>query len=347
MTAIRAPRKIVVDFLLDWLVAHGCRRDDILALPTLSRLPPADGPISLSIRDYLSFFNEAAQMYGDEYLGLHIGRDTDTQDFGYAGNLLHYCSTVRDSWQALERYLCTIHPQMVLHLEEEEINSRLDYEVLSFSNEYSRHDVDTTLAAVVRFFRTYAGEHWHPDSVHFKHDPPSNASEYTRFFDAELYFNQPSTALVFASEVLDITVSNTNPELLRVMREHAESMLANANTRDNLVTKVRYLIASTLGTEQCSSSAAASTVFMSQRSFNRELKRFGTSFRDLKLDVIEEIAKRSLAETAASVSEIALNLGYSETTAFDRVFKKQAGVTPSAYRKMIDRGVGDSPSPPF
>jgi AraC-like DNA-binding protein len=86
---------------------------------------------------------------------------------------------------------------------------------------------------------------------------------------------------------------------------------------------------------------------MSQRSFNRELKRFGTSFRDLKLDVIEEIAKRALAETAASVSEIALNLGYSETTAFDRVFKKQTGVTPSAYRKLIDRGMSDSPSPPF
>jgi AraC-like DNA-binding protein len=334
MTSNRPSRKVSVDFVIDRLLARGVSRSDIYGLPTLSRITPGDGATFLSLRDYLSFFNEAAEMCGDECLGLHVGSDTDTQDFGYVGLLVHYCSTLRDSWQAFQRYISTIYPEMYLRIDEGETTSRIDYDILAFPSEYCRQDVDMSLATIVRFFRTYAGANWVPDSVQVKHSQPGDSGEYSRFFGADIHFNQPTTSLVFASDVLDVQVSETDPALLQIMREHADAMLANVSRQDNVVTNVRYHIASTIGTDLCRLDVVADKMFMSQRTLKRQLEGFGTSLRKLKAGVIEDIAKRSLAETSASVVEIALKLGYSETAAFGRAFKKITGLTPTAYREM-------------
>lgn len=56
-----------------------------------------------------------------------------------------------------------------------------------------------------------------------------------------------------------------------------------------------------------------------------------TCFNRLKM----EEAKRLLAETSDSVTEIAGSLGIREVKYFDAMFKKHTGVTPNAYRENI------------
>jgi AraC-like DNA-binding protein len=343
MTVIKAPRRISVDFLIDWLLANGISRKELYDLPTLSRVP-ANTTTVLSLREYLDLFNEAAVLYGDDCLGLRVGSGTDPRDFGYVGLLVHYCSTLRESWQLFQRYLCTLFPEMVLRLEEGQPSSRLEYDVLSFSSDFSRQDVEMSLATLIRFFRTYAGDDWAPERVQFKHRQSGDLEPYTRVFGAEVHFDQPVSALVFASDVLDTRVSDTDPELLKIMRDHADSMLENVSRSDNVVTNVRYQIASTIGTDLCCLAIVADNMFISERTLKRQLEKFGTSFRKLKLGVVDDIARRSLAETSAAVTEIALKLGYAETASFDRVFKKLNVLTPTAYRKLARRGIARSPS---
>lgn len=341
MTLIQAPRRIAVDFLIDWLLANGVSRKNLYALPTLSRIP-ANTTTVMSIREYLNLFNEAAGLYGDDCLGLRVGSGIDPRDFGYVGLLIHYCSTLRESWQLFQRYLCTLYPEMVLRLEEGQPSSRIEYDILSFSSEFSRQDVEMSLATMVRFMRTYAGDDWTPERVQLKHRQSGDMELYTQFFGADVYFDQPVSAVVFASDVLDTRVSDTDPELLKIMRDHADSMLENVSRSDNMVTNVRYQIASTIGTDLCCLADVANNLFTSERTLKRQLEGFGTSFRKLKLGVVDDIAKRSLAETSANVTEIALKLGYAETASFDRLFKKLNGLTPTAYRRLAQRGIAGS-----
>ena len=58
-----------------------------------------------------------------------------------------------------------------------------------------------------------------------------------------------------------------------------------------------------------------------------------TSFRALRDDVIKNLAKQALAETTTHVTEIALKLGYSELSSFDRTFRRMTGMTPRGYRE--------------
>ena len=73
---------------------------------------------------------------------------------------------------------------------------------------------------------------------------------------------------------------------------------------------------------------------MSERTLNRRLMERATSFRQLKQEVIEEIAKLLLQTPNIPITQIALRLGYSEPAAFVHAFKKRTGVNPRQYRSQ-------------
>jgi AraC-like DNA-binding protein len=72
---------------------------------------------------------------------------------------------------------------------------------------------------------------------------------------------------------------------------------------------------------------------MSIRSFQRKLADHGIHYLDIRNRVRSHIAKCMLVETSIPVTSIALQLGYSETSAFSRGFKIQVGETPAEFRK--------------
>jgi AraC-like DNA-binding protein len=49
-------------------------------------------------------------------------------------------------------------------------------------------------------------------------------------------------------------------------------------------------------------------------------------------------AKRRLIQSDASITEIALGLGFSSSQYFSTTFKKIVGMTPGAYRTLRERG---------
>jgi two-component system response regulator YesN len=61
------------------------------------------------------------------------------------------------------------------------------------------------------------------------------------------------------------------------------------------------------------------------------------TFRDYVLRVRIERAKVLLADRHVSISEVAQNVGFGDLPHFDKVFKRYAGITPSAYRSLLRR----------
>ena len=83
---------------------------------------------------------------------------------------------------------------------------------------------------------------------------------------------------------------------------------------------------------------AARAFGRSPRSFQRELADLGLTYADIRNAARCAVAKRLLEQTTSSITDIALEIGYSELSAFSRSFKRQVGLGPLRYRAaLLDR----------
>ena len=75
---------------------------------------------------------------------------------------------------------------------------------------------------------------------------------------------------------------------------------------------------------------------MTRRTLTRRLQKEGTSFTELLDDVRRQAALHYLDKSEHSVEDIAFLLGFSESSAFVRAFKRWQGMAPtSSEQEMI------------
>ena len=77
---------------------------------------------------------------------------------------------------------------------------------------------------------------------------------------------------------------------------------------------------------------AAEHLRISERHLRRQLLAEGLSFQQIRQNVLERKAKQ-LIEQNLSMSEISLQLGFSELREFQSAFKRWTGQAPSIYKQ--------------
>lgn len=109
--------------------------------------------------------------------------------------------------------------------------------------------------------------------------------------------------------------------------------MAGMEDQAALMTRVREAIRQQLVQGVSRQDIVAENLRMTRRTLQRKLSLEGTSYQALLDDVRQSIAEDYLANTTLPIPDIALRLGFSETTSFHRQFKARVGVTPGDYRQ--------------
>ena len=90
--------------------------------------------------------------------------------------------------------------------------------------------------------------------------------------------------------------------------------------------------------QELSRDAVADVVHMSGSAFSRFFKSHtGMTFQEFVADVRISRACELLGSTNLSITEIALECGFSEITTFNRTFRKYRDTTPTSYRAIVAR----------
>ena len=103
--------------------------------------------------------------------------------------------------------------------------------------------------------------------------------------------------------------------------------------QDHITQKVKATIIDQLPSGSATDEIVARALYMSSRKLQRQLQRAGTTFNTLLNEIRQDLAQKYLREEDTSMTEIAFLLGFSESSAFSRAFKRWVGVSPSEYRK--------------
>jgi AraC-like DNA-binding protein len=189
------------------------------------------------------------------------------------------------------------------------------------------------MVGLVRLARTFIGPHVVPRLACFEHERPSHHREYRRIFGNGQRFSQSETALAFDRELADRPQIHQHPELYSLLRAEAERRLDQMATGFRPAVRLhRYLLAIPLSRIP-DMARAARVLGMSERSLRRYLAAEGTSYRDVVRSALETSAGRMLRDPARTIKETAAALGFADTHAFHRAFKRWTGVTPGEYRR--------------
>lgn len=125
--------------------------------------------------------------------------------------------------------------------------------------------------------------------------------------------------------------------LYRIVADRVFDDLRNLGSRSDLVSMVMALLKHAFSAgkfEQLSALNVSVQLGVSVRTLHRQLAACGASFRDLRNSVMLDSARLLLSDNRYTVTETALALGFSETSAFSRAFRQLSGQSPTQFTKV-------------
>lgn len=280
-----------------------------------------------------ALWTQAVERAGNSAFGLHFARSIQPTSFGLVGYMLMNCRSIDECLDATVKYqfLAGQGGEFSLARDGDEVS--LCYTPINPENPVTWHRVVGLLAANVSFGRWLVGQSFSPQRVEFSHAAPIDISEYEEFFGCPVVFGAQNSCLHYAPVTTDLQVPNASEELLLLLRERADRLLANVSHSSAIAARIASLMATQLNNSVPDKSLIAVQLGMSERTLQRRLQQEGTSYQAILDQTRHYMARELLKNTAIPLAELASQLGFTEPSAFYRAFKKWEGKTPGQYRE--------------
>jgi AraC-like DNA-binding protein len=301
--------------------------------PALRNDPEARVPAAALLRAIA--LAEAAT--GDPHVGFRIAVRGSPNRLDV---LLYLAANSRHVAQALTRvqtYARLCNDAIQLSLETGRHGATLIYEpqgiALTPASPGLRSLFEMGTATFVRQLRSALQDEVAPTEVRFATSPPADPSVLEHFYRAPLTFSRARTEIRFPSAWLQRPIPSANLELGSVLERYASSLAEHLPADDaSIGERVRAHLTRALRPQQATLTATARALAISSRSLQRALAAEGTNFRTVCDDVCSRLALFHLDERTLSITEIGLVLGFEDTSAFCRAFRRWTGTSPARFR---------------
>lgn len=282
----------------------------------------------------IDLINEIARGEKRPFLGVEMACDPRLNELGVLSYLVSNAPTFRKCLELIDSYIGLVAPGASSSFQEEEDSCLWTYRLDAFSPEQRRQDSEGTLVQFCEMIRDMTdNREWQPDAAWLQHARPETTAPLEKHLCPTLHFDSHRTAVRFPRNLLHFPLQDADPALLDILEKHARDSLVTASKSDDLLDRVAFLISSRLGKADISAEAIANTLAMTRRTLVRKLAQRDQSFKDIKDNITLTMAKEILSTSNAGITEIALQLGYSEASAFNRFFRNKTGLSPTAYKR--------------
>ncbi|PRY38693.1 AraC family transcriptional regulator [Umezawaea tangerina] len=199
--------------------------------------------------------------------------------------------------------------------------------------------LELVLAFAHRFLAWLTGQRIVLSHLDLPFAEPGHSAEYERIFGVAASFHAPVAAFGFDARYLDAPVVRDEPALEAFLRDSPMDLIEHRDHGDTTADRVRKVLErGEPGPAARSADDVAARLAISAQHMRRLLRREGTSFHEIREDVLRAIAVAGLESGRESVDGLSRRLGFSEPSAFRRAFARWVGIPPGEYRRQaLDR----------
>jgi len=284
----------------------------------------------MSFVDYDATIARAYELAGDPALGIHSAQFMHPSHLGALGHAWMASSSLREALRRLERFRHMFNEQVEIRIEERPDRVRMIYEMAEGLS-YPDLVADGHLANILTLCRLNYGSTLNPIDVRLRRSEPADPGPWMAFYGPVVHFGQTEDSFSISVADADRSLTSSNSELVEI-HEHVIQKYLSKLQRDNILNRTRLCIMEQLPSGRVTGDDLARELNMSERTLRRKLGEKGESFRSLLLNVRKDLARRYIRNENYSITEIAFLLGFGDSSAFSRAFRKWFGESPSEAR---------------
>lgn len=281
--------------------------------------------------ELIDIFNEAAECFDELELGPPVLAMLT------APSLTSFC-------ELLSRYSIHIHPLLKIFSREAD-NGGLELWVVTpeYVDEITlmtHMSLGLYYGLILKLIRRYLNAPNQLIAIHFNRHTVGEEflPVFERVFNVQMKQGYPIRYFLFDKDVVNRQGRSFLPDFHSGLKQMADKQLEDV-LESSMLFKVNEAF-KTMPVKDVSQDNIASALYMSARTLNRKLQQEGINFRRLFDKYRLELSLTMLNSHDANITLIAHELGFSDSSAFSRAFKKWTGHSPRQVRQSkLDAGL--------
>jgi AraC-like DNA-binding protein len=287
----------------------------------------------LTGQQQLRVLENARRMLNAPEFGLRLGRQLQPSSHGPLGYLVLSSPDLITALESLRDFLPVRLPivQLEIHTEPDWIVCSIRSRLQTNAEEW-RVMQDCFAMVIQSVAESVLGRNVTEARIGLEHAKPGYHALYNDYLHSPVNFVQSGNAYRLPITLARAPNTTGDPEsyaltqqlCLKLMDQIPGKALSNSD-------RVRRVLLSQPGGSVTEVDIARS-MYVSKRTLARRLESEGTSYRAIRESIFSDLAARHLRESGLSVESVATLLGYSDTAAFRKAFRRWYGCSPGKFR---------------
>jgi len=318
--------------LLEYLENEGFELKTILDRVGIPASALADTRTRFPKRKFQALWQIASEATGDPAVALRVATMVKPNTLGIIGYLASASESGRNAFELVKDLTPLLWEDVECDLE-----SSGDVAFIRCSTgtnpAASRFTIEYAIGITVTMSRVLGAARSDPLEARFSYSAPHYADEYERILRLPVRFDAGEDGVLFPISMMDSLNPSADAALRRVLERYAADQLAKIPTGARFSQRVRACILSLLPLGGLTADGVAAQFSMSNRTLRRRLQEESTSYQEILDDVRAELACHYLSNEKRGIDEVAFLLGFSDTSAFTKAFRRWTGQTPADFAR--------------
>ena len=288
--------------------------------------------VFLTHSQVINFLQAVAEHFDCQHFGLLVGKHQPPLPFGLLAQLIRLSPDLRTAMEKGMLYE-SLYSQLVGHslIVEDGYAQWIRWDRRAYpGSAVQLHTIG--IVQLYKILKAICGSRWSAASVAFTYPAPRKFRQYQRFFNCPVDFNQEFDGIVFPESDLATPIATADAELLDILCNHLDMMLAEQTQEAAIVREVRNFMRLKMTSRHCNLESCAGQLDMHPRALQRALAKHEVNFTQLLSEIRMEVAEQYLQDSTIPLEELSGILGYRNRSAFSRAFKNSHGESPERWK---------------